>query len=177
MVGGYSFVRKRAFILALRIQDDQKARIEEVRNCSSCSAARGVQGPTKRRVRRDYLASVLPSLAHFPINRISGFTPRRGSPNLSAGTWRKSCDEINRGLLRRTHCNNSRATRETNHISAVLRLATGRGYSNPAQPRWILRLSRTNGVKEREAPKNAETRLVTAKGLLGHIDPARMFAK
>jgi hypothetical protein len=31
MLGGYSFVRKRAFILALRMEDEQKARRERAR--------------------------------------------------------------------------------------------------------------------------------------------------
>jgi len=52
------------------------------------------------------------------------------------------------------------------------RIATGRGYSISAQPRWILRLSRANCVKERKAPKDAETRLcdpsVLAKGFTAH---------
>jgi len=30
MLGGYSFVRKRAFILALRMEDEQKARRERL---------------------------------------------------------------------------------------------------------------------------------------------------
>ena len=50
---------------------------------------------------RDYLCSILPGLANFPINRIAELTPAAWlARKLTAEIWRKFGEDINHALLK-----------------------------------------------------------------------------